>query len=137
LDPQPELLDGTMFPLPVGLRLLGRPGDVLLGPLALRELPAAEPAPCHSGTQVEVLFLTLPPGWRAAHIPTDITLDSNLVHYESRWSTVDRTITVRREVTSKLSGSLCTGEARREAASALSMIRRDLGAQIQIAEADK
>ena len=30
LDPQPELLDGSMFALPVGLRLLGRPGDVLL-----------------------------------------------------------------------------------------------------------
>ena len=135
LDPQPELLDGTMFPLPVGLRLLGRPGDVLLGPLALRELPATAPTPCHSGTQVETLSLALPQGWRAVHIPTDVTIDNDLLHYESRWSAADRTIAVRREMTSKAASPLCTGETRREAANALSTIRRDLAAQIQIAEA--
>jgi hypothetical protein len=137
LDPQPELLDGSMFPLPVGLRLLGRPGDVLLGPLALRELPATERTPCHSGTQVETLSLSLPQGWRAVHVPTNVTMDNDLLHYESRWSAAGQTIAVRREMTSKVAGSLCQDEARREAAKALSTIRRDLGAQIQIAEPEK
>jgi len=137
LDPQPELLDGSMFALPVGLRLLGRPGDVLLGPLALRELPATEPTPCHSGTQAEELSLTLPQGWRAVHVPTDVTIDNGLLHYESRWSIIDRMVSVRRVMTSKAAGPLCKGETRQAAAKALTAIRRDLGAQIQVAEAEK
>jgi hypothetical protein len=137
LDPQTELLDGATFALPVGLRLLGRPGDVLLGPLALRELPDTEPTPCHSGTQVEALSLTLPQGRRALRVPTDLTIDNDLLHYESRWSATDRMISVRRVITSKAAGPLCKDETRRKAASALSTIRRDLASQVQIAEAEK
>lgn len=132
LDPQPELVDGAMFSLPLGLRLLGRPGDVLLGPLALRELPDTEPTPCHPGTQVEALSLRLPEGWRAARVPTEITLDNEALHYDTHWTTTDRTIAVRRVLISKIEGPLCKGEIRRQVAKALATIRRDVGSQIGI-----
>jgi transglutaminase-like putative cysteine protease len=134
LDAQPEFLDGTMFVPPTGLRLLGRPGDVLLGPLTRRELPDTEPTPCHSGTQTETLSLALPQGWRAIRIPTDMALDNELLHYESRWSTTDGMISVRREMISKLPGPLCDGETRREIAKALTMVRRDFASQIGISQ---
>jgi transglutaminase-like putative cysteine protease len=134
LDPQPELLDGASFALPVGLRLLGRPGDALLGPLALRELPDSEPTPCHFGTQVEALSLTLPQGRHAVRVPTEITIDNDVLHYDTHWTATDSTISVRRVLTSKVEGPLCEGQTRREAANALATIRRDLASQIGISD---
>ncbi|HEX3348064.1 MAG TPA: DUF3857 and transglutaminase domain-containing protein, partial [Acetobacteraceae bacterium] len=53
LDPRPEILDGDSFAPPIGLRVLVRPGDLLLGPLAMPKLADDQPTPCYAGRQIE------------------------------------------------------------------------------------
>jgi transglutaminase-like putative cysteine protease len=134
LDARPELLDGRTFSLPVGLRLLVRPGDLLIGPLSLRDLGDAEPTPCYAGKQIEDISLALPEGWRVSHAPQDVRFESELVHFETRWKVAQRLVSVRRELTSTATGPLCDGETRRQAAQALAVIRRDQTAQIGLAQ---
>jgi transglutaminase-like putative cysteine protease len=130
LDARPEMLDGATFALPVGLRILERPGDLLLGPLGLRNLKDTEPTPCHAGRQDETLSLELPEGWRPARVPHDVVIDNVLVHYETHWTLTQRQVAVRRELVSHAVGPLCENETRRHAATMLAAIRRDLDAQI-------
>ena len=130
LDARPELLDGATFAMPVGLRILQRPGDVLLGPLGLRNLKDTEPTPCHAGRQDETLSLELPEGWRPARVPHDLVIDNALAHYETHWTLTQRQVAVRRELVSHAIGPLCDDETRRRAATMLAAIRRDLDAQI-------
>jgi transglutaminase-like putative cysteine protease len=134
LDARPELLDGATFQLPVGLRLLERPGDLLLGPLGLRDLKDTEPTPCHAGRQTETLSLALPEGWRATRIPHDMRIDNALLHYETHWTVAQGQVSVQRELASNATGPLCEGDTRKQAAHALSAIRRDLDAQIGLAQ---
>jgi transglutaminase-like putative cysteine protease len=133
LDPRPELLDGATFRMPIGLRLLERPGDPLLGPLGLRELKDSEPTPCHAGRQVESLALALPGGWRVARVPRDMQIDNALLHYATQWTVAPGQVSVQRTLASAASGPLCEGDARRLTAHALAAIRRDLDAQIGLA----
>jgi len=130
LDARPELLDGDTFALPVGLRLLPRPGDLLLGPLGLRNLKDNEPTPCYAGRQSETLSLALPMGWQVARLPRDVAIDNALLHYETHWTAAQHLVSVQRSVTSTIGSPLCEGETRREIAEALSAIRRDLNVEI-------
>ena len=134
LDARPELLDGATFRLPVGLRLLERPGDPLLGPLGLRDLKDSEPTPCHAGRQIETLSLALPEGWRVTRVPQDLLIDNALLHYETHWTVAQGQVSVRRELMSHATGPVCEGDARKQTAHALSAIRRDLDAQIGLAQ---
>jgi hypothetical protein len=124
---------GSSFRLPVGLRLLERPGDLLLGPLGLRDLKDTEPTPCHAGRQIETLSLGLPEGWRVARVPQDVRIDNALLRYETHWTVAQGEVSVQRELTSTAPGPLCEGDVRRQAAHALAAIRRDLDAQIGLA----
>jgi hypothetical protein len=130
LDARPELLDGATFALPVGLRLLGRPGDPLLGPLGVRNLKDSEPTPCHAGRQSETLSLELPEGWRPARLPHDVLIDNTLLHYETHWTVTPRQVAVRRELESRVAGAVCEDDTRKQTAKALAAIRRDLDSQI-------
>ena len=134
LDARPELLDGATFPLPVGLRLLERPGDPLLGPLGLRDLKDTDPTPCHAGRQMETLVLTLPTGSRVTRAPHDLVIDNALLHYEAHWTVTQREVSVQRELVSNVTGSLCEGDTRKRTAHVLAAIRRDLDAQIGLAQ---
>ena len=136
LDARPELLDGDTFALPVGLRLLPRPGDLLLGPLGLRNLKDSEATPCHAGRQSETLSLALPMGWQVARLPRDVEIDNALLHYETHWTTAQHLVSVQRSVTSRVGSSLCEGETRREIAKALSAIRKDLDVEIGLRRSD-
>jgi transglutaminase-like putative cysteine protease len=134
LDARPELLDGATFRMPIGLRLLERPGDLLLGPLGLHDLKESDPTPCYAGRQTETLSLALPEGWRATRVPRDVRIDNALLHYETRWTAAQGLISVQRELVSNAPGPLCDGDTRVQAAHALSVIRRDLDAQIGLAQ---
>ena len=133
LDARPELLDGATFRMPIGLRLLERPGDPLIGPLGLHALKDSEPTPCHVGRQRETLELALPEGWRVARVPKDLAIDNALLHYATHWTVAQGRVSVQRELVSAATGPLCEGDARRLAAHALAAIRRDLDAQIGLA----
>ena len=132
LAPQSDWLDGDSFVLPTGLRVGTRPGDGLLGPLYVRDLPASEPTPCYAGTQEEHLSLGLPPGWRPLALPRPRAIETAAFSYRSTWTLEDGTLHVRRRFSSAIDAPLCTGVLRESAASALALIRRDLDARVTL-----
>ena len=133
LDARPDLLDGDSFTLPAGLRLLARPGDVLL-PAGAGGLPADAAAPCYSGRQVEEVVLTLPPGRRVQRLPADLRVDGPAIIYRGTWTQHDATVTHRAELQVRTRNVLCRGDERRMMAAALTRIRRDLHAQVRLAQ---
>ena len=132
LDAQPGWLDGDSFAVPTGIRLLPRPGDGLLGPLATRNLPVTEPTPCYPGRQQEDLSLTLPPGYRPVRLPRARQIEDEAFSYESRWSLEEGTVRVVRRLVSRIVQPLCEGPLRVAAAKALEEIRRDHAVQITL-----
>jgi transglutaminase-like putative cysteine protease len=134
LDARPEILDGDSFVPPVGLRLLVRAGELLLGPVGDRRIPDSEAAPCFPGTQIEDLTLDLPPGRRVGRLPTSVTIENAAVSYRSRWAQVGDTLTQHRELVSKVQGPVCTGATRLLAAQALTLIRRDERRRVALAD---
>ena len=136
LNPQPDLLTGEEFRLPAGLGLLPHPGDRLLGPLALRNLPTSEPTPCYAGEQREEVSLALPPGLRPERLPRDRKVETEAFSYRSHWSFADGAIKVERELVSRIAQPLCEGTLREAAARTLNLIRRDEEARVSL-EADE
>ncbi|MCW3476802.1 DUF3857 domain-containing transglutaminase family protein [Limobrevibacterium gyesilva] len=133
LDPQPEILDGDSFAPPLGLQLLVRPGDYLLGPLNRPTLPETEATPCYSGRQSEDLSLEVPEGRVPQRLPKDRRIETPFFTYTARWTAEGQVVRVRRELVTTIDQPLCTGELRREAAAALADIRRDLRAKVVLA----
>ena len=132
LDPQPEILEGDGFALPLGLQLLVRPGDFLLGPLNRPTLPVAEPTPCFAGRQSEQLSLELPEGRRPLRLPADRDIDTPQFRYTSRWSMQGQVVTVIREMISRVDQPLCSGALRQQVATAMTDIRRDHRSRLQL-----
>lgn len=132
LEAHPEWLEGEGFRMPTGLRLLARTGDLLIGPVRERKLPATEPTPCHAGRSEETLSLTLPPGYRPARMPKNTTVSGSFFHYESRFGFADGVVTARRSLVSSFDQAFCAGAQREEAARGLAAIRRDLGARLSL-----
>jgi hypothetical protein len=125
LDDRPDIDEGESFLPPLGLRLLARPGDLLLGPMAEPLLADTQPTPCYPGRQTEDIALDLPPGRRLMRLPHDVTIDNAVLRFTSHWSMRGATLNVHRELVSKVTTPLCSGETRRLAAAALAAIRRD------------
>ena len=126
LDPQPEILDGDSFAPPLGLALLVRPGDFLLGPLHRPTLADTEPTPCLPGRQTEDLSLELPQGRVPQRLPADRKIETGWFTY-SLALVVGRTdgAGAPRVSVSRIEHPVCADAQRREAAAALKDIRRD------------
>jgi transglutaminase-like putative cysteine protease len=123
LEERREIVEGkASFPPPVGLRLLARPGEFLLGSWNLNK---AEPTPCFSGHQVEELSVTLPPGRGIRLLPRGKTVENAYLRYQSAWKVDGQTVSVRRELTVKLPVAVCQGEIRVKLAEAIAEIRGD------------
>jgi hypothetical protein len=112
------------------MRLIHRPGDVLLGALAAIDVPASEPTPCFAGQQEEEVTLALPPGNHIARQPKDLKIDTDTFSYASTWTVTQASVKVYRVLQTRIAASLCTGQIRADAADALPRIRRDLNTQI-------
>jgi hypothetical protein len=134
LDARPEILDGDSFAPPLGLQLLVRPGDYLLGPLRRARLPATEPTPCFPGRQIEDLSLVLPQGRRPERLPPDRAIDDPDFTYRSHWSMVGQTLSVHREFASRVTAPICAGPLRVRAATALALIREDQRRKVILAD---
>jgi transglutaminase-like putative cysteine protease len=134
LEARPDIEDGESFLPPVGLRVLVRPGDLLLGPMSLHRLADDAPTPCYRGRQIEDIVLELPPGRSLARLPHDVLIDNAALRYSAHWSINGTTLEVRRELVSKVSTAVCTGETRRLAAEALTVIRHDEQRRVGLAE---
>ena len=133
LDADPELINGEAFTPPAGLRLLVRPGDVLLGP-SRRGIAESTATSCHAGRQTEQIVLDLPKGRHLLRMPGDVRIDTALISYSSHWKLDGSRLSVVRTLDSRLPGSVCAGQIRREAATALAAIRRDLATQVALSD---
>ncbi len=120
--------------LPVGLIVLPRPGDLLIGPLAMPNLSATEPTPCFAGRQVETVTLDVGPKYQVAQLPPDRTIANDAFTFTSHWSLQGKVVTVRRELVSRVTEPVCDGKLRSEAAEALRGIRQDYAETIGLAE---
>jgi transglutaminase-like putative cysteine protease len=127
LQNKSALLHGGFFSPWSGLRILPRPGDVLSGPIAIRDLPATQPSFCFPGVQHEELNLTIPEGRNFSTLPDDNEIDTDMVHFRSHWALAGRRITVTREFESIAPGPVCDGPTRVAMAAVLTKIRADLG----------
>ncbi|HET9019196.1 MAG TPA: transglutaminase-like domain-containing protein, partial [Acetobacteraceae bacterium] len=134
LEARPDLLDGDGFAPPAGLRLLSRPGDVLLLPAGMRGLADDAPVPCYSGRQTEEVALTLPPGRTLARVPPEVRIDADGVSYRGTWTLLGGTLTHRAVLAVRTRDVLCSGAQRRAMAAALIRIRRDLHRHIALAD---
>src|SRR5262249_48735894 len=123
-DAQPNFpfTTGQGFPMPPGIRMMPFAGDGLVGPLFARNLPASEPTPCWSGSQIEELSIEPPPGKHFAKLPMDIDVTTDNLSFAAHWKQSDRVISVHREFHSKMSQPLCTAEVRKATAEALPKI---------------
>jgi transglutaminase-like putative cysteine protease len=130
LEPQPEILDGDAFAPALGPILLARPGDLLLGPANPPTLGDKQPTPCLAGRQVEELSLRLPDDRKPLRLPADRRITTEAFTYISHWAFDDQTVTVRRELVSRIGEPLCHGALRLETAAALREIHRDQQARI-------
>jgi transglutaminase-like putative cysteine protease len=126
----PHISADDRLSVPDGLIVLPRPGDLLIGPLDMANLPASEPTPCFAGQQVEIVTLDVGPKYRATQLPADRTIADEAFTYGSHWSLDGQTVTVRREFESRVTQALCAGKLRTEAAEVLREIRQDYAERV-------
>jgi transglutaminase-like putative cysteine protease len=134
LNPRPKTVAGDSFLPPTELALLDRPGDLLMGPLAVTDLGDAEATPCFSGNETEELSLELPPHKHVVRLPGDLQIQNTYLRYSAHWSLAGKVLTVRREFSSGIDKPLCTGKARVAAAAALKEIREDYRTTVALAD---
>ena len=135
-DAQPNIpwVVGQGFPMPPGIRLLPFAGDLLVGPLFNRNLPATEPTACWSGSAVEELSIEPPPGKHFAKLPPDTYVSTDNLSFTAHWSEAGRVVSVRREFKSKMNQALCTDQLRATTAGALAKIAAAYPLQISLAD---
>jgi transglutaminase-like putative cysteine protease len=133
-EPRTPFTTGQGFPMPPGLRLLPFAGDLLMGPLFVRNLPSTEPTPCWSGNAVEELSLEPPPGKHFAKLPADVNVATDNIAFSAHWTQSDRIVRVHREFTSKMGQELCSGALRQTTADALKKIAAAYPMQISLAD---
>jgi hypothetical protein len=123
---QAALLHGGFFTPWTGLRMLPRPGDLLGGPMFIRDIAKTEPTFCYPGVETEELDLTIPEDRQLGDVPPDRKIDTELIRYRSHWTLDGRHVTVSREFQSLLKGPVCEGPLREQMADVLAKIRADL-----------
>jgi hypothetical protein len=126
--PRPQNLNG----MPGGLRILGRTGDFLMGPLDNAKLKDTEPTPCYSGNMSEDISLEFPMSRHLAKVPEDATVKTANLEFTSHWALSGQTLTVHRTFKSSVDQALCTGEVRKDTAAALARILRAYNAPIAL-----
>ena len=131
----PLLNANNRLTMPIGLRLLPRPGDFLIGPLDAPDLPASEQTPCFPGHQVATVTLDLAPRYRVLQLPPDRKIANDAFSYDSHWSVQGQAVTVRREMISRVATPLCSGQLRQTTAAALRAIRQDYAETVALAPA--
>ncbi|HVJ52784.1 MAG TPA: DUF3857 domain-containing protein [Aliidongia sp.] len=127
-----EYLSGTSFFVPAALETGVSPGDVLLGPLTLVDPAGTEPTTCFSGRESQELSLELPDGKHLRELPKGREISDPHFHFKSEWSSVGKTVIVKRELSSNMSEPVCIGAIRQAAARAIQQIQDDYRTQIAL-----
>lgn len=125
-DPEADILADNWTTMPAGLNMGYVPGDMLLGPLWPKKLPADAPVPCYSGTEERRYSLQLPDGYRFDHAPEDLNYHTAHATYSSVWTiNADATSIEQRVIfTSHVDQAICSGAVRQEAVDLLAKINK-------------
>jgi transglutaminase-like putative cysteine protease len=119
-------LDGVRS-IPFGMPILGRLGGKLLG----RRVPGrTTDFVCYAGKQVEEIELTFEDGLPLPRTIKGISIDNKYVSYRSSYALAGRTLTIRRELESKVAGQRCTKEIEAEISEPMQRVARSMRAQM-------
>jgi transglutaminase-like putative cysteine protease len=113
--------------IPVGMPVHGRPGMALLGQrVAGRQTDFT----CYAGKQVEEIELTFAERLPLPKVAREAPIDNKFFSYQSSFTVKGRTLTIRREFTSKVTGQVCASEVESEIAEPLRRVSRSLRVQM-------
>jgi len=121
-DWKEEAAGSRSFYLPGGMRLLGIPGDGLMGPLAPGKLKDTEPVSCFSGHEAEDISLAPPPGMHFSETPKDVSIRTANIAFTTHWSLSGDTLAVKRDFLATIDQPFCSAEIRKANADALKQI---------------
>jgi transglutaminase-like putative cysteine protease len=133
-------LHGVPFGLSPGLHIVARPGSLLA---AIPEKPPAQspdgtakPAPpvlCRAGRQSEEIALEAPEGYHFEHLPEGSQLELPLASFRSTYDASGRTLTVRRELVSRVPHGTCSAEEQDALRPLVSALRADQRQRVTMA----
>lgn len=127
-----SLVNGNSFVMPSGLNFLVRPGDQLMGPLELSELPYDEPTPCYGGNVTETIELQIPANRQIRELPKGTKIQNAHLTFTSHWAVADNKVTLTRSFQSNSTQAVCNGAVRQKTAGALNEIRKDYNTEIAL-----
>ena len=113
--------------IPIGMPVHGRPGMALLGPRVDRRHTDFY---CYAGKQVEEIELTFAERLPLPKPVKEPAIDNKYFSYQSSFAIKGRTLTIRREFTSKVAGQVCAREMEAEISEPLRRVARSLRLQM-------
>jgi transglutaminase-like putative cysteine protease len=113
--------------IPVGMPSQGRPSVWLLGQ---RVVARKSDFFCYAGKQIEEIALTFAAGLPLPQAIRGSTIDNRIFSYRASYTIEGRTLMIRREFTSKVTGQVCAKEMESEMAEPLQQVSRSLRAQM-------
>lgn len=113
--------------IPIGMPIHGRPGGALLGQrVADRQTDFL----CYAGRQVEEIELTFAERLPLPKAVKEAPIDNKYFSYQSTFTIKGRTLTIRREFTSKVAGQVCASAMEAEISEPLRRVSRSLRTQM-------
>jgi transglutaminase-like putative cysteine protease len=113
--------------IPIGMPIHARPGAGLLGQrLADRQTDFI----CYAGKQVEEIELTFAQGLPLPKPIREAAVDNKYFSYRASFTVKGRTLTIRREFTSKVASQVCAKEIEAEISEPMQRVARSLRVQM-------
>jgi hypothetical protein len=113
--------------MPIGMRTQARPSGWLLGQ---RVVARKTDFFCYAGKQVEEIALTFAAGLPLPKAIRGSNIENEIFTYRASYTIEGRTLMIRREFTSKVTGQVCTKEMESEIAEPLQQVSRSLRTQM-------
>jgi transglutaminase-like putative cysteine protease len=113
--------------IPIGMPIHGRPGVGLLGQ---RVVGRQTDFSCYAGQQVEEIELTFAEGLPLPKAIKEAPIDNKYFSYRTSYTIKGRTLTIRREFTSKVAGQVCSKEMESEISEPMQRVTRSLRLQM-------
>lgn len=123
---------GAFVAIPRGMDLLSRPGEGLFG----NRLPTRTvPFVCSAGRQIEDIEVTFADGLALPSAPKGTKIEKPQFTYASEYRIENRTLKIRREFESRVSGQVCAPETEAAIADLLKAVAADLNTGMSIPKA--
>ena len=113
--------------IPIGMPIHRRPGTWLLGQ---RVTGRKTDFFCYAGKQVEEIELSFADGLPLPQAIRGSAIDNKYFSFRSSYTMQGRTLTIRREFTSKVAGQVCAKEVESEVAEPMQRVARSLRVQM-------